>query len=104
MVNFQLILNRKRFIFSVSLPNDESYTVEVESDLNLQFNEHSGISQDLDISHLKRDIENIKKLISLIEGQNFYYLIHMETSSSYRLVCNKQKFTDFLEALKVMFS
>lgn len=98
-----IILDRKPFIFSVSMPNGERYTVEIESDLELPYNDQSGKSQDLEISHLKRDIENVKELISLIEGQSFYYLLDMGTRNFYRS-SNKQKFTDFQEALKVMFS
>jgi hypothetical protein len=99
-----IILDRKPFIFSVNMPNDERYTVEIESDLKLQYNEHRGKGQDLEISYLKRDKENVKELISLIEGQSFYYLLHMETRSFYRSLSNCQKFTNFQEALKVMFS
>lgn len=99
-----IVLDRKPFIFSVNMPNGERYTVEIESDLKLQYNEHSGKSQDLEICHLKRDIENVKELISLIEGQSFYYFINMETRSFYRPLSDWQKFTDFQEALEVMFS
>ena len=99
-----IILDRKPFIFYVSMPNGERYTVEIESDLKLQNNKHSGKSQDLEICHLKRDIENVKKLISLIDRQSFYYLIHMETRSYYRSLSNWQKFTDIQEALEVIFS
>ncbi|MBO1005759.1 hypothetical protein [Pseudogracilibacillus auburnensis] len=103
-INIRLIRNPR--IFTVSMPNNERYSVSTESDISFLNDSYKGNNQDDEIVHLKNQIESLNGFISDIENQDIYYVLSTELYSFFKkdVEYKSKKYLDFDSIIEVMFS
>ncbi|MBY0124489.1 hypothetical protein [Bacillus sp. S/N-304-OC-R1] len=98
-------LVRKPRIFTVNMPNNERYSVSVETTLEFSINRvQPGISQDREIEQLKQSIAKVKDQFLLIDTQQFRYTLSTEEYRFGNMKAFKRSFFTFDDILKEMFS
>jgi hypothetical protein len=90
------------------MPNGEQYVVSVETTLTYSRGKDYNpgrLTQDAEIQQLKENVANIKNQFSLIESQEFRYILSTEYSSTLTgLQYKRQPFLHFKDTLPIMFS
>jgi hypothetical protein len=101
-------LDRKKTIFSVHMPNGERYNVMVKGTLREVETpkEEYGKSQDYQIQHYQKSINESKKLLDSVRLAEYRYILHTESYSTYtqEITYENKPFKNFDEILDVMFS
>jgi len=104
--DIEIKLDRKPRIFSISMPNVEKYSVSIDATTEEYTYKISSIySQDTELNSLNKTIEDLKKELSLIDDQEYRYVLSYETYDRSTGVEYKRKpFLKFQDILSFMFS
>lgn len=101
--------NRKPRIITVKMPNGESYSVTVTSNISDSggtFSSMGGTEDDREIAMLKQKIAHYNKLLLSLENSEFYYKLTTEGYDDYRkeMTFDSKRYSSFHLILKEMFS